>query len=72
MSPRDVEGELFPGTMALSLVQMVKTGATWQFDRTAGRECSDSAGHCVYFVCWTENVVPAIVIVPLRFFGGPP
>ena len=35
MSPRDVEGELFPGTMALSLVQMVKTGATWQFDRTA-------------------------------------
>jgi hypothetical protein len=33
MSPRDVEGEFFPGTM--SLVQMVKTGATWQFDRTA-------------------------------------
>ena len=25
----------FPGTMALSLVQMVKTGATGQFDRAA-------------------------------------
>ena len=59
--------------MALSLVQMVKTGATWQFDRAGrGRECSDSAGHCVYFVCWTENVIPAIVIAPFRFFGGPP
>ena len=35
MSPRDVGGELFAGTMALSLVQMVKTGATWQFDCAA-------------------------------------
>ena len=35
MSPRDVEGEALPGTMALSLVQMVKTGAIWQFDRAA-------------------------------------
>jgi hypothetical protein len=31
----DVEGELFPGQMGLSLVQMVKTGAVWQFDRAA-------------------------------------
>ena len=35
MSPRDVGGELFAATISLSLVQMVKTGATWQFDRTA-------------------------------------
>ena len=25
----------------------------------------------IYFVCLTENVCPAIVIVPLRFFGFP-
>lgn len=31
----DVEGELFPGMMGLSLVKMVKTGAVWQFDRAA-------------------------------------
>jgi hypothetical protein len=31
----DVEGELFPGQLGLSLVQMVKTGAGWQFDRAA-------------------------------------
>jgi hypothetical protein len=31
----DVEGELFPGQLGLSLVQMVKTGAMWQFDRAA-------------------------------------
>lgn len=31
----DVEGELFPGQLGLSLVQMVKTGAVWQFDRAA-------------------------------------
>lgn len=31
----DVEGELFPGQTGLSLVQMVKTGAIWQFDRAA-------------------------------------
>lgn len=31
----DVEGELFPGQLGLSLVQMVKTGAAWQFDRAA-------------------------------------
>ncbi len=29
----EVEGDLFPGTPGLSLVQMVKTGPTWQFDR---------------------------------------
>jgi hypothetical protein len=28
----DVEGELFPGQMGLSLVRMVKTGTVWQFD----------------------------------------
>ena len=32
----DVEGELFPGQLGLSVVQMVKTGTAWQFDR-AGR-----------------------------------
>jgi hypothetical protein len=31
----DIEGELFPGQLGLSLVQMVKTGAIWQFDRAA-------------------------------------
>jgi hypothetical protein len=31
----DVEGELFPGQRGLSLVQMVKTGTVWQFDRAA-------------------------------------
>jgi hypothetical protein len=31
----DVEGELFPGQLGLSLVRMVKTGAVWQFDRAA-------------------------------------
>jgi hypothetical protein len=31
----DVEGELFPGQLGLSLVQMVKTGTVWQFDRAA-------------------------------------
>ena len=31
----DVEGELFPGQLGLSRVQMVKTGAAWQFDRAA-------------------------------------
>jgi len=31
----DVEGELFPNQLGLSLVQMVKTGAVWQFDRAA-------------------------------------
>jgi hypothetical protein len=31
----DVEGELFPGQLGLSVVQMVKTGAVWQFDRAA-------------------------------------
>ena len=31
----DVVGELFPGQLGLSLVQMVKTGAVWQFDRAA-------------------------------------
>jgi len=31
----DVEGELFPGQLGLSLVQLVKTGAGWQFDRAA-------------------------------------
>jgi hypothetical protein len=31
----DVEGELFPGQLGLSLVQMVKTGTGWQFDRAA-------------------------------------
>ena len=31
----DVEGELFQGQLGLSLVQMVKTGAVWQFDRAA-------------------------------------
>jgi hypothetical protein len=31
----DVEGELFPGQLGLSLVQMVKTGATWRFDGAA-------------------------------------
>jgi hypothetical protein len=31
----DVEGEMFPGQLSLSRVQMVKTGATWQFDRAA-------------------------------------
>jgi hypothetical protein len=29
----DVEGELFPGQMGLSLVRMVRSGATWQFDQ---------------------------------------
>jgi hypothetical protein len=31
----DVEGELFAGQFGLSRVQMVKTGAVWQFDRAA-------------------------------------
>lgn len=31
----NVEGELFPNQLGLSLVQMVKTGAVWQFDRAA-------------------------------------
>ena len=31
----DVEGELFPGQLGLSLVQMVKSGTMWQFDRAA-------------------------------------
>jgi hypothetical protein len=31
----DIEGELFPGQLGLSLVQMVKTGAVWRFDRAA-------------------------------------
>ena len=31
----DVEGELFPGQLGLSLVQMVKNGTAWQFDRAA-------------------------------------
>jgi hypothetical protein len=31
----DVEGEMFPGQLSLSRVQMVKSGATWQFDRAA-------------------------------------
>ena len=31
----DVEGELFPGQLGLTLVQMVKTGPVWQFDRAA-------------------------------------
>ena len=31
----DVEGELFPGQLGLSLVQMVKAGTIWQFDRAA-------------------------------------
>ena len=31
----DVEGELFPGQLGLSLVQMVKSGTAWQFDRAA-------------------------------------
>ncbi|HEX7793568.1 MAG TPA: hypothetical protein VF456_04415 [Vicinamibacterales bacterium] len=31
----DVEGELFPNQRGLSLVQMVKTGAVWRFDRAA-------------------------------------
>jgi hypothetical protein len=31
----DVEGELFAGQLGLSLVQMVKTGAVWQFDRAS-------------------------------------
>ena len=29
----DVEGEIFEGQLGLSLVQMVKTGAVWQFER---------------------------------------
>jgi hypothetical protein len=31
----DVEGEMFPGTMGLSRVRMVKAGSVWQFDRAA-------------------------------------
>jgi hypothetical protein len=31
----DIEGELFPGQLGLSLVQMVKSGTVWQFDRAA-------------------------------------
>jgi hypothetical protein len=31
----DVEGELFPGQLGLSLVQMVRAGTAWQFDRAA-------------------------------------
>ena len=31
----EVEGEMFPGTLGLSIVRMVKTGASWQFDRAA-------------------------------------
>lgn len=31
----EVEGEMFPGQLALSRVQMVKSGAVWQFDRAA-------------------------------------
>jgi hypothetical protein len=31
----DVEGELFPGQLGLSLVQMVRTGTMWQFDHAA-------------------------------------
>jgi hypothetical protein len=31
----DVEGELFPGQLGLSLVQMVKAGTMWRFDRAA-------------------------------------
>jgi hypothetical protein len=31
----DVEGEMFPGTLGLSIVRMVKAGAAWQFDRAA-------------------------------------
>jgi hypothetical protein len=31
----DVEGELFPGMLGLSRVQMIKTGAVWQFDKAA-------------------------------------
>ena len=29
----EVEGEMFPGTQALYLARMVKTGAAWQLDR---------------------------------------
>jgi hypothetical protein len=31
----DVEGEVFPGTMGLSRVQMVKAGDVWKFDKAA-------------------------------------
>ena len=31
----DVEGELFPGQLGLSIVQMVQSGGGWQFDRAA-------------------------------------
>jgi hypothetical protein len=31
----DVEGELFPGQIGLSVVQMVKAASGWQFDRAA-------------------------------------
>ena len=31
----DVEGEVFPGTMGLSRVQMVKIGDVWKFDKAA-------------------------------------
>lgn len=31
----DVEGEIFEGQRGLSVVQMVKTGAVWQFERAA-------------------------------------
>ena len=29
----DIEGEMFPGMNGLTLVRMVKSGATWQVDR---------------------------------------
>lgn len=31
----EVEGEMFPGQKGLSLVQMVRAGTSWQFDRVA-------------------------------------
>lgn len=31
----DVEGEMFPGMMSLSRVQMVKAGTAWKFERAA-------------------------------------
>ena len=31
----EVEGELFPGQLGMSIVQMVKTGGVWKFDRAS-------------------------------------
>lgn len=31
----DVEGEMFPGTLGVSRVRMIKSGTTWLFDRAA-------------------------------------